>query len=253
MSWLVRNIIAALILPPSSIFLFQLVALSLWWRKPRIARILVIVSVIFAALISMPIVSFGLISILEGQNNPLHLDDSQLSQEAQAIVVLGAGRRAGAREYGQDTVSEPGLERIRYAVDLQRLTGKPILLTGGSPGSQGPSEAKIMEQALRTSFGSHAEWLEESSRNTAENAKFSLDMLSKVGVRRIFLVTHAWHMPRAKRSFEQAGFTVIAAPMGFHAIVSLGDSTLIWLPSAFGAEVSYDFFHEFIGLIFYRI
>ena len=54
------------------------------------------------------------------------------AQRAGAIVVLGGGRYDEAPEYGDDTISLAGLRRVRYAAVLQRRTGLPVLVSGGS-------------------------------------------------------------------------------------------------------------------------
>src|SRR5258707_4562639 len=47
-----------------------------------------------------------------------------------AIVILGAGRRVYAPEFGGETVDEFGLERVRYGAALARLTELPVLVSG---------------------------------------------------------------------------------------------------------------------------
>ena len=49
------------------------------------------------------------------------------------------------------------------------------------------------------------------ARNTEEEAR----MISKAGVRRVCLVTSAWHMPRARMLFERAGLEVVPAPTDY--------------------------------------
>ena len=49
------------------------------------------------------------------------------------------------------------------------------------------------------------------ARNTEEEAQ----MIAKAGMRRVCLVTSAWHMPRARMLFERAGLEVVAAPTDY--------------------------------------
>jgi len=72
-----------------------------------------------------------------------------------------------------------------------------------------------MADSLRDDFGVTVRWQEGESRTTWENAEFSAKMLLPEGVKRIVLVTQAWHMPRAVWSYQQAGFEVVPAPVGF--------------------------------------
>lgn len=50
------------------------------------------------------------------------------------------------------------------------------------------------------------------SRSTRQNAHFAAKMLLPRGLRRIGLVTCDWHMARALRSFQGAGFEPVAVP-----------------------------------------
>ena len=65
-----------------------------------------------------------------------------------AIVVLGAGRRLLAPEYGVAELSSMGTERLRYGVWLSRQTGLPLAFSGGvALGSDpGPAEAPAPSQ-----------------------------------------------------------------------------------------------------------
>ena len=93
----------------------------------------------------------------------------------------------------------------------------------------------------------------DKSANTSENAELSYRILQPLGIRRIFLVTHASHMGRARRSFEKAGFEVVPAPMGYYSDNTSALSPLSWIPNAAGAEMSYICFHEAIGTLWYAL
>jgi len=54
--------------------------------------------------------------------------------------------------------------------------------------------------------------VEAWSQDTHQKATRSAAILKAEGITRIVLVTHAWHMPRAKLVFERAGMTIIPAP-----------------------------------------
>jgi uncharacterized SAM-binding protein YcdF (DUF218 family) len=53
---------------------------------------------------------------------------------------------------------------------------------------------------------------ESNSWSTRENARFAARLLLPRGQRRIWLVTCDWHMPRALRCFEGAGFQAEPLP-----------------------------------------
>ena len=75
--------------------------------------------------------------------------------------------------------------------------------------------------------------------------------ISSAGISRIYLVTHAWHMPRAQAAFEYAGFAVIPAPTGY--AVKRNRPPEDFVPSADGFVLSAHFCHEVLGAIWYRL
>ncbi len=241
------HLITAFLLPPFCLLLPGIAGLLLWHRRPAIARLLVAASLGLLWLFSMPIVADSLMQRLEGA--PVALEPKTLS--ADAIVVLGAGTYLNAPEYGADTVSESGLVRLRYAARLQRETGKPVLLSGGKPQGNTLSEAEQMKAVLENEFHIPVKWMEGDSNNTAENARFTQRILGPAGIKRIYLVTHAWHTPRAAMVFRAAGFDVVPAPTAYSVHGAIG--LLDFLPSAGGMSESGRFMHEVIGILWYRL
>ncbi|WP_164558180.1 YdcF family protein, partial [Pseudomonas viridiflava] len=91
-----------------------------------------------------------------------------------------------------------GLERLRLAARLSKASGLPVLTTGGLHYDEPPSEAAIMAQSLQDDFGVAVRWQEGLSRTTWENARLTAGILQPQGIKRVVLVTQAWHMPRAR-------------------------------------------------------
>ncbi len=245
MAWLITNIVAALLLPPLSLIVLLALGMALLTGRHAVAgKRLVWLAIVMLYLLGTPFLGRGLLATLEPAP-PLHdLGD------AQAIVVLGGGVYHDAPEYAGDNVKSATLERLRYAARLQRLTGLPLLASGGSP-EGGEAESLAMRKALRTDFGLDARWIETASTNTVKNALYTRKILAPLGINRILLVTHAWHMRRARAAFENAGFNVIPAPTIFakdHAL-----SALDFLPSAQGLLKSRTALHEWLGILWYRL
>jgi uncharacterized SAM-binding protein YcdF (DUF218 family) len=69
-----------------------------------------------------------------------------------------------------------------------------------------------MADSLQHDFGIKNVWLEDRSQTTAENALFTARLLKTKRINSVLLVTHAYHMPRALRMFEQSGLNVVPAP-----------------------------------------
>jgi uncharacterized SAM-binding protein YcdF (DUF218 family) len=245
-TWVITNAVAAWLLPPGCLLLLVAWGLLRMRKYPRSGNVIVTLALLTLWVFSTPWTGRTLLGLLETAVDPLR------APPAQAIVVLGGGKYSAPPEYGYtDTVDAATLVRLRYGAHLHRLTGKPLLVSGGSPEGSPISEAQAMKDVLENEFGTPVKWLEDASANTKENASSSFGLLRAQGITRIYLVTHAWHMPRAQRVFIEAGFTVVPAPTAF--TTNYGVTLLDALPSAAALRLSSVFFHEVIGLVWYRL
>ncbi|MFY9240395.1 MAG: YdcF family protein [Roseovarius sp.] len=130
------------------------------------------------------------------------------------IVVLGGGENVRASAFwGQMQLNE-GAERYTIALALaRRFPQARLLFIGGSGalrdlGGAETSEADIAGRYfLDQGVAPTRLLLEGQSRNTAENAHLSLALATPAPEETWVLVTSAFHMPRAMRSFEAAGWT----------------------------------------------
>lgn len=247
MSWFFTNLFSAFLLPPLSLLIAALVGLLLWKRRPRIARTLLTASITLLWLLATPYFAEMLLHQLEKE---IPVVDRR-TNTADAIVILGGGSYFHAPEYGGDTVSETSLLRLRYAAKLYRETAKPILVTGGKPRGNATSEAQQMKQILEQEFNVPVRWMEGESDNTLQSAQMSYAALKPAGIHRIYLVTHAWHMPRSAHAFETAGFNVIPAPTAFTTRNTT--NLLSFVPDVYALRDSRIFIHEIIGIGWYRL
>lgn len=252
MSILLTRAAELLALPPAVNILLGTLGLILLRKKKRAAIALLALSLTTLYLFSIPATSQWLMRSLQAPYPALTAADLE-HPKAQAIVVLGAGRNYDAPEYGGDTASKFGLERMRYAAHLHRLTGLPILVTGGAPHGETPAEATIMKDVLVNDFRVPVKWVEDRSLTTSENARYSRIILEQAHVRRAYLVTHAWHMPRSVLAFEQAGIAVIPAPTAFVTPWPIERGAYAWLPSAHALQTSYYALHEIGGRMWYKL
>lgn len=244
-NWLITNLVAAVLLPPLSLLVLGVAGFGQLGRRPKLGRSLLALSLLGLWLLSTPFVAGRLIATLQVPYVPIAGD------EAEAIVVLGGGLYRTAMEYGGgSTLNSRTLERVRYAARLHRRIGKPILVTGGALENL-DSEGKLMRAILEQEFGVPVAWMEDRSANTRENARFSAELLRNAGIRRIYLVSHVWHLPRAIPEFEREGFAVVPAGTGYQSFDTL--RLFDFVPNASALASSYYAFHEWIGLIWYRI
>ena len=182
---------------------------------------------------------------------PAESSGEALPQGPQAIAVLSAGWNPAGDEWGRPTVDALTLERVRYAAALARRTGLPLLTSGGVPRKGERPLAEMMREVLEGDFGLAVRWVEGTSGNTRENARESVRLLRASGIERVFLVTHAWHMPRARDAFRAQGFEVVAAPTAFRIRPKL-ELGAFW-PTARALREFTWATHEVLGSVWYRI
>ena len=167
----------------------------------------------------------------------------------QAIVVLGGGMQPTAPEYGQAQPNASTASRLRYGIQLAKHSGLPLGFAGGvgwSHAGQAVLSEASTAQAFTTENGLILRWVDNQSRDTAENAARMHDLLAPAEIHSIALVTHAWHMPRSQALFEKAGFKVLPAPMGF--VLPSERPLLEWMPSAHGLTASRNVLREWLAL-----
>ncbi len=252
MSWFITNFIAAFLLPPLSLLLVLALGIFLLYLRNKFAKPLLLIASGLLWIASTPYFAEGALHLLEARTVALDNRHPDRQPQADAIVILGSGTYLHAPEYaGQDTVNGLTLQRLRYGAKLQRETGKPILVSGGKPLGNSVSEAQQMRFSLEQDFRVAVRWTEGVSNNTSENARYSFQTLQKAGIRKIYLVTHAWHMPRSAGIFRHAGFEVVEAPTAFTTRQRI--DPLAFLPHAESLRDSKIFVHEMIGLLCYRV
>jgi uncharacterized SAM-binding protein YcdF (DUF218 family) len=167
-----------------------------------------------------------------------------------AVVVLGGGVEPSAPEYGQATLTALSVERLRYGVWLGRRTGWPLAFSGGAGHAQpgAPAEAAVAARIASQELGRPLRWTETASRDTRENALRTVPLLHAAGVRRIVLVTHSDHLPRALANFRRAGGDSVQV---LGAAVGPGNESmpplLRWLPSNDGLQLTRRVLREWVG------
>lgn len=239
LSWL-KAMVKGLVLPPTGPLLVAFVGMGLLARRPRLGRALVLTGLLLLLLLSLPAVGVALLRLVD-TSPPL---DPARAATAGAIVILGGGTRHDAPEYGGDTLDTLTLERVRYGARVARLTGLPVLVSGGSVDGR-RTEAAVMQKALADEYGVRVSWMEDRSRNTHENAVRSAEILRAAGIRRVVLVAHSFDMPRATAEFAAAGIETIAAPTGIPA--EGAPSWPDFVPSVRALQESYYALYEVLG------
>ncbi len=240
--------VKTLVLPP--ILNFIIIAIGVCFkRKKNLSRFFIYTGSLSLLLFCFSPFSNFLFKSLE--KYPALLPPVSVNGE-QAIVVLGGGIHPIQMEYGKEIVGSTTLQRNHYAAFLYKQVKLPILVTGGLFEPRLYSEAAVMAETLTDSFNVEVTWQEGKSRNTAENAIFSAEILKQNNIDKIFLVTHARHMARAAMMFEQVGMKVTPAPTLFTKD-DIKSGWTYFIPSLSALSNTREALHEYIGILWYKI
>lgn len=255
----ISGFLEQLIFPPGGFIFLSGLGLVLIHRFQRTGIYMTASGLGLLFLASLPASAFLLMSWLEPDPTTA-LSTQQITQNImqtgeppQAIVILGAGRRLQAPEYGGDIPNAFALERIRYGVWLARRTLLPVLVTGGLGDEDSPSEAAIMKKVIESEYALAVRWRETQSHTTYENAKYTAEILKAEGIESIYLVTHAFHMKRSAACFEKFGFKVLPAPTAFNSNSRHGVELQGFLPSAKALNHTTEALHEWVGMLWYGL
>jgi uncharacterized SAM-binding protein YcdF (DUF218 family) len=188
------------------------------------------------------------------------------SQKADVIVVLSSGRVLAP---GAAKVSEWGdPDRFYGGIELFKAGKAPLLFfTGGwSPWEpEAQLEGKILTRyAIEAGISEKNILVTASVVNTAEEANAVMALLNQNqmitkeidGKRssaslKVLLVTSAFHMARAEKLFEQAGFQVVPFPVDFKVSAGNELTLLSFLPSANALSQTEMAWREFYGRLYY--
>ncbi|WP_333826251.1 YdcF family protein [Pinisolibacter sp.] len=171
------------------------------------------------------------------------------------IVVLGGftdARMGSAR--GVVGLGEGAAAIFEVAELAKRYPAVPIVLSGGSNalvGTADASEAELMRR-LFVAVGVAPERLvlEEGSRTTWENATATRDLVKPAAGATWWLVTTAFHMPRAIATFRAAGWTgIVARPAAYATTGRIGlRPPMLW--GLMSADMAVK---EWLGILVYRL
>ncbi|MEI9937207.1 MAG: YdcF family protein [Pseudomonadota bacterium] len=119
----------------------------------------------------------------------------------------------GCRVVGPSTLSPPARRRALHAARaLHSGLTRHILACGGKAWNGVRETDALCAFLIEHGVPEAALERESNSHSTLQNAHYAAALLLPRGQRRIWLVTCDWHMPRALRCFEGAGFQAEPLP-----------------------------------------
>ena len=181
------------------------------------------------------------------------LDDSPAPA---GIVVLGGAidQVVGAAR-GQVTMGDAGTRLTAGAALARRFPDAVLVYTGGSNA--------LVDAVVGEAQDARRLWIdlgiapgrirvEDASRNTEENARFTRDLLHPGAGQRWLLVTSAYHMPRSVGLFRAAGFDIVPVPVDYRSTGTWRD-LLPTTDLAAGLQRLDVATREWTGLLAYRL
>jgi uncharacterized SAM-binding protein YcdF (DUF218 family) len=125
---------------------------------------------------------------------------------ADLIVVFGA------RAYADGTASDALADRVRTACALYRAGLAPRLLLSGGPGDGPVDEPEAMRRLARTlGVPDRDIVLDPHGINTESTVRNAMSLVSAAPVR-ILAVSHFYHLPRIKMTFQRYGAEIWTVP-----------------------------------------
>lgn len=225
--------------------------LALVPRGRRWGMRLLAVSIVGWGVLGFSPVSNYLLNPLE-ERFPIYRGDEPIT----GVILLGGAEVADVGiARGVPAYANAGERAIAFGALARKYPDVRLVFSGGNGkgNSDTLTEARMTMIALpylgiapeRVEFESH-------SRNTAENALFTKELLKPKPGERWLLVTSAFHMPRAVGCFRKVGFDVIPYPVDFRTI---GPDELneTWSRTSIGLDMADVAIKEWVGLVAYYL
>ena len=224
-------------------------AALLFTRRKRLGQGMMAASLLALAIAGWSPLGNWLMAGLEDRFPPWRGDGAP-----DGIIVLGGAITPDvSAERGSVALNESA-ERVTVVAALaRRYPAARIVFSGGSSSLLGGAAEADFVLPLFESFGIARErvTLEGRSRNTAENARFTRDLVQPKSGERWLLVTSAYHMPRSIGIFRQAGFVVEAHPVDWR-VPKDRDADLPFNSLAAGLARTDTALREWLGLVAYK-
>ena len=235
---------------PYLVYPITIIIVLLMWAAISRKRLPVILALVLLIITSSPIVSHQMTAYLDGQEQKKSIEDFYM---ADSIVVLSGmispimTKQGVAYEWGDPDRFFGGIELLKAG------KANNIIFTGGIlPWQKNiqPEGQILAKFAAEYGIPSSQIIVTGDVENTRDEAKAVRQILTKNSANKIILVTSAFHMPRASKSFQNEGLEVQIYPVDYKTGIS--DVTpMHFLPSADAFYMFQFSLRELIGRAYY--
>ncbi|OUO94063.1 YdcF family protein [Cloacibacillus sp. An23] len=249
--FLLYKFVGSLVVPPGCFIVAILVIAALALRKPRKPVLAGALCALAAAMyvMSSPIFAYHVNKSLDIAYKP-QLPPKNVKA---AVVVLAGG--SSVDENGRPfQPSAATMERLYAAVKLskEQPSCSRLIFSGGDVyGRNKVTEAEVMKYAAQI-MGCRAKIiLEDKSRNTDENLKYSAEIIEKLGVKHVVVVTNNFHIERAMDfayQYMPSNVRLYAYPSGGAKQKELHVTPEMLMPSVGSLSASCTGIKEWIGI-----
>ena len=237
---------------PPGIFITILVLGAIFYKRAR--KFLLIVATLLYLFSTKVVGNFLLLPFEKPFNHP------HVVQKVDAMVILAGGNHGRSANL---TLGHSAFKRVVYGVMIAKKESLPIIYSGRGIGDYDEvvsAKDSIVEfnyyldvnltETSTLTKDNFSIMYEDKSLNTYENAKFTKEMFSELGIDKptIYLVTSAFHLKRSIKLYNYFGFTVIPVATDFMTQNNINGIT-IYFPSMMGLFMSYHALHEWVGLL----
>ena len=209
-----------------------------------------LLALLLLTLLSLPLVSNQLIKSLE--RNYSVISPNELDT-ADTVVVLSGMLQTIKQDSTIHYEFSEAVDRIFAGINLLKMgkAQKIILTRGKLPWNKGVPEGDYLAEFVQSQgIDPNRILLTEIVQNTNDEAKAISRMLPKNS--EVILVTSAFHMPRAKKVFQNQNLKIIPYAVDFRSSAKDID-VLDFLPQANAFKDSSFYFREIIGRLYYSL
>jgi len=126
---------------------------------------------------------------------------------AEAVVVFGA------RVYADGRPSLAVADRVRTACTLYDQGLANIIIVSGGPGDAAIHETQAMRQlAIRLGVPAGDILTDDRGLNTEATVRNTCNLFASHGIHKVLVVSHFYHLPRIKLSYQRRGREVYTVP-----------------------------------------